>query len=173
MTPPPSIQLGKQTQCHHPFSSLNQSLKQFCSVYLLNASHYFFSSWTHPGLSHHFLLSGCLQFSPNWSILTSFSKCHSNAILNPKRRCCEHAALNMPANLENSAVATRLEKVSFHSNPKEGQCQRKGIRFCQMFFSTSTKMSILFFLLTWWIALIYVCWTSLGPHGYFSHGHGG
>ena len=33
-------------------------------------------------------------------------------------------ALNMPANLENSAVATGLEKVSFHSNPKEGQCQR-------------------------------------------------
>ena len=32
------------------------------------------------------------------------------------------AALNMPANLENSAVATGLEKVSFHSNPKERQC---------------------------------------------------
>ena len=31
------------------------------------------------------------------------------------------AALNMPANLENSAVATGLEKVSFHSNPKERQ----------------------------------------------------
>ena len=30
----------------------------------------------------------------------------------------ESAALNMPANLENSAVATGLEKVSFHSNPK-------------------------------------------------------
>ena len=30
----------------------------------------------------------------------------------------------MPANLENSAVATELEKVSFHSNPKERQCQR-------------------------------------------------
>ena len=29
----------------------------------------------------------------------------------------------MPANVENSAVATGLEKVSFHSNPKEGQCQ--------------------------------------------------
>ena len=29
----------------------------------------------------------------------------------------------MPANLENSAVATGLEKVSFHSNPKEGQCK--------------------------------------------------
>ena len=33
-------------------------------------------------------------------------------------------ALNMPANLENSAVATGLEKVSFHSNLKERQCQR-------------------------------------------------
>ena len=30
----------------------------------------------------------------------------------------------MPANLENSAVPTGLEKVSFHSNPKERQCQR-------------------------------------------------
>ena len=30
----------------------------------------------------------------------------------------------MPANLENSAVATGLEKVSFHSNPKQRQCQR-------------------------------------------------
>ena len=30
----------------------------------------------------------------------------------------------MPANLENSAVATGLEKVSFHSSPKERQCQR-------------------------------------------------
>ena len=32
-------------------------------------------------------------------------------------------ALNMPANLENSAVATGLEKVSFHSSSKERQCQ--------------------------------------------------
>ena len=31
---------------------------------------------------------------------------------------------NMSANLENSAVATGLEKVSCHSNPKERQCQR-------------------------------------------------
>ena len=40
------------------------------------------------------------------------------AISNPKRGCYESAALNMPANLENSAVATGLEKVSFHSNLK-------------------------------------------------------
>ena len=30
----------------------------------------------------------------------------------------------MPANLENSAMAIGLEKVSFHSNPQERQCQR-------------------------------------------------
>ena len=38
------------------------------------------------------------------------------------------AALNMPANLENSsvnsAVVTGLQKISFHSNSKERQCQR-------------------------------------------------
>ena len=34
-----------------------------------------------------------------------------------KRWCCQSAALNMPANLENSAVATGLEKVNFHPNP--------------------------------------------------------
>ena len=36
----------------------------------------------------------------------------------------ESAALNTPENLENSAVATGLEKVSFHFNPKERQSQR-------------------------------------------------
>ena len=41
-----------------------------------------------------------------------------------KRHLFQSAALNMPANLENSAVATGLEKVSFHSNPKERQWQR-------------------------------------------------
>ena len=30
----------------------------------------------------------------------------------------------MQANLENSTVPTRLEKVSFHSNLKERECQR-------------------------------------------------
>ena len=31
---------------------------------------------------------------------------------------------SMSPNLENSAVATGLENVSFHSNPKERHCQR-------------------------------------------------
>ena len=42
---------------------------------------------------------------------------------NLKRWCCESAAVNKPANLENSAVATGLEKVSFHSNPKESNAK--------------------------------------------------
>ena len=37
----------------------------------------------------------------------------------PKDDAVKSAVLNMPANMENSAVATGLEKVSFHSNPKE------------------------------------------------------
>ena len=35
-------------------------------------------------------------------------------------KCCTQYV----SNLENSAVATGLEKVSFHSHPKERQCQR-------------------------------------------------
>ena len=38
--------------------------------------------------------------------------------------CCENAVFNMSENLENSVVGTGLEKVSFHSNPKQRQCQR-------------------------------------------------
>ena len=33
------------------------------------------------------------------------------------------AALIMPVNLENSAVAIGLDKVSFHSNPKKGNAK--------------------------------------------------
>ena len=36
----------------------------------------------------------------------------------------DDAVKDLPANLENSAVSTGLEKVSFHSNLKERQCQR-------------------------------------------------
>ena len=35
----------------------------------------------------------------------------------------------MPANLENSAVGTGMEKISFHSHPKERQCQRM-LKYC-------------------------------------------
>ena len=36
----------------------------------------------------------------------------------------ENDAVKMLHSMENSAVATGLEKVSFHSSPKEWQCQR-------------------------------------------------
>ena len=44
----------------------------------------------------------------------------------------ESAALNMPAYLENSALATGLEKVHFHSNPKERQCQKNAQTTAQL-----------------------------------------
>ena len=47
----------------------------------------------------------------------------------------------MPANLENSAVATGLEKVSFHSNPKERQCQRM-LKLPHNFISHASKVML-------------------------------
>ena len=41
--------------------------------------------------------------------------------LNQKCHYNREAEGDMPANLENSGMATVLESVSFHSNPKEGQ----------------------------------------------------
>ena len=50
----------------------------------------------------------------------------------------------MPANLETSAVATGLEKVSFHSNPKERQCQRifKLLHNCTHLISHTSKVML-------------------------------
>ena len=45
------------------------------------------------------------------------------AISYPKRWCCESATLNMPANLENIAVATGLERSVFIPIPKKGNAK--------------------------------------------------
>ena len=45
----------------------------------------------------------------------------------------------MPVNLENSAVATGLEKVSSHSNPKDRQCRRIARRDKKAFLSIQCK----------------------------------
>ena len=45
------------------------------------------------------------------------------AISNPERWCCESAALNMPANLDNSALVTGLEKSVFIPIPKKGNAK--------------------------------------------------
>ena len=51
----------------------------------------------------------------------------------------------MPANLENSAVATELEKVSFRSNPEEKQCQRmlKLLHNCTHLHASKVMLKIL------------------------------
>ena len=51
----------------------------------------------------------------------------------------------MSAILENSAVATGLEKVSFHSNPKERQCQRmfKLLHNCTISHASKVMLKIL------------------------------
>ena len=50
----------------------------------------------------------------------------------------------MPANLENSAVATGLEKINFHSNLKERQCRRmlKLLHNCTHF--STVQCSVMF-----------------------------
>ena len=71
------------------------------------------------------------QSQTSWSVKSSGPLKHhykdsggDGIISNPKRWLCKSAALIMPTNLENSAVATGLETISFHSNSREGQCQR-------------------------------------------------
>ena len=80
------------------------------------------------------LAISCLTTSRWWN--------SSWAISNPKRWCCESATLNKPANLENSAVATGLENVSFHSNPKERQCP-KCSNYCKILLISHASKVIL------------------------------
>ena len=48
----------------------------------------------------------------------------------------------MPANLENSAVATGLEKVSFHSSPKEGNAKECSKYCTTAFISHASKLML-------------------------------
>ena len=91
---------------------------------------YLFDPHNHNGVITH-LEPDILECEVKWALgsITMNKARGSDGIpvelfLNPKRQCCESAALNMPVNLENSAVATGLERVSFHPNLKERQCQR-------------------------------------------------
>ena len=86
--------------------------------------------WCHPAIS-----SSVAPFLLPPSIFPSIRVFANESALfirwpSPKRWCCESAALNMPTNFENSAMATGLEKVSVHSNPKEGPGQRMLTLLC-------------------------------------------
>ena len=59
----------------------------------------------------------------------------------------------MSANLENSALATGLEKVSFHSNPKERQCQKMSLSHQWVKFTVGF-MSILVCSVTQWCLIL-------------------
>ena len=48
----------------------------------------------------------------------------------------------MPANLENSAVAAGLEKVSFHSNPKKGNAKECS-NYCTIALITHARKVVL------------------------------
>ena len=50
-------------------------------------------------------------------------KCCTQKRKKKKKKEEETAALNIPANLGNSAVVTGLEKVSFHSSSNEGNAK--------------------------------------------------
>ena len=72
------------------------------------------------------LKANFLECEVKWALgsITMNKASEGDGILGELLQILRGAALNMPANLENSAVVTGLEKVVFHSNPKEGQCQR-------------------------------------------------
>ena len=61
--------------------------------------------------------------------------------------------LNMPANLENSAVATGLKMVSFHASPKEEKCQECSNCFTIALISHASKimLKILLARLQWYM----------------------
>ena len=48
----------------------------------------------------------------------------------------------MPANFENSAVATGLEKVSFHSNPQKGNAKQCSKYYTIAFISHTSKVML-------------------------------
>ena len=52
-------------------------------------------------------------------------------------------AVKVPANLENSAVAPVLEKVSFHSIPKEWQCHSNCHKIALISYASKVMLKIL------------------------------
>ena len=79
----------------------------------------------HDGVITH-LEPDILECEVKWTLesITMNKACGGDGIPVELFQILKDDALNMPANLENPAVTTTLEKVSFHSNHKERQCQR-------------------------------------------------
>ena len=79
----------------------------------------------HEGVITH-LESDILEYEVKWALgsIPTNKASEGDGIPVELFQILKDDAVNMPANLENSAVATGMEKVSFHSNPQKRQCQR-------------------------------------------------
>ena len=79
----------------------------------------------HEGVITH-LEPDILEFELRWALgsITMNKASGGDGILLELFQIRKDDAVKVLANLENSAVATGLEKVSFHSNPKERLSQR-------------------------------------------------
>ena len=79
----------------------------------------------HEGVITH-LEPDILEFELRWALgsITMNKASGGDGILLELFQILKDDAVKVLANLENSAVATGLEKVSFHSNPKERLSQR-------------------------------------------------
>ena len=77
-------------------------------------------------ITHTHLEPDILGCEVKWALgsITTNKSSEGDGILVELLQILKDDALNMPAYLENSAVVTGLQKVSFHFNPKEMQSQR-------------------------------------------------
>ena len=79
----------------------------------------------HDGVATH-LEPDILECEVKWALgnITANKASGDDGIPAELFKILKDGAVKVSADLENSAVATGLEKVSFHSRPKKGQCQR-------------------------------------------------
>ena len=109
---------------------IKKRLQEYTEVYSKSLN----DSDNHDGVIIH-LEPNILEYEFKWVLLERSYKLYLNyyyeqsywwcwnscwAISNPKRWCSESAVLYMPANLENSAVATGVEKSVFIPISKKG-----------------------------------------------------
>ena len=78
----------------------------------------------HDGVATH-LEPDILECEVKWALgnITANKASGDDGIPAELFKILKDGAVKVSADLENSAVATGLEKVSFHSKPKERQCQ--------------------------------------------------
>ena len=100
-----------------------EDIKNRCQEYTELYKKDFQDQDNHDGVITH-LEPDILECEVKWALESITTKLvevieSSWAISNPERWCCESAALNMPANLENSAVAKGLERSVFIPIPRK------------------------------------------------------